>query len=218
MRPGRTARAASTTSASRATPANWRGSAMRSRLTEAGKAEKPTTDYADSRRLDLQSKALTTKDTKSTKKSEQENGEFGFAFTFVSFVLFVATNGLIIEQTLSFRLSVIVVRRRCAGVVGLHQASGTQSQTLTVKPLRELRTRLPAALRSFDITLLCLQSRALPANASVALSVCSIVRPLVSAFRFSLKPLRRPSHRLKRPPPTRRRPTPLPKWSRRTRR
>jgi len=37
---------------------------------------------------------------------------------------------------------------------------------------RELRTRLPAALRSFDIALLCLQSRALPANASVALSVC----------------------------------------------
>src|SRR6056297_798185 len=89
MRPGRIVRAASTSSASRATPANWRGSGMRSRLTEAGKAKRRTTDYADSRRLDLQSKALTTKDTKSTKKSEQENGEFGFAFTFVSFVLFV---------------------------------------------------------------------------------------------------------------------------------
>ena len=44
------------------------------------------------------------------------------------------TNGLTIEQTLSFSLSVIVARRRCAGVVGLHQASGTQPQALTVKP------------------------------------------------------------------------------------
>ena len=43
-------------------------------------------------------------------------------------------NGLIIEQTLSLRLSALVARRRCAGVVGLHQASGTRPQALTVKP------------------------------------------------------------------------------------
>src|SRR6056297_3004580 len=63
---------------------------------------------------------------------------------------------------------------------------GNAATTTDSQARRELRTRLPAALRSFDIALLCLQSRALPANASVALSVCSIVRPLVSAFRFSL--------------------------------
>ena len=43
-------------------------------------------------------------------------------------------NGLIIEQTLSLRLSALVARRRCAGVVGLHQASGTRPLALTVKP------------------------------------------------------------------------------------
>jgi len=55
-------------------------------------------------------------------------------------------------------------------------ATSTDSQAR-----RELRTRPPAALRSFDIGPLCLHSRALPANASVALSVCSIMRPLVSS-------------------------------------
>src|SRR6056297_4171319 len=61
---------------------------------------------------------------------------------------------------------------------------GNAATTTDSQARRELRTRLPAALRSFDIALLCLQSRALPANASVALSVCSIVRPLVMLLFF----------------------------------
>ena len=109
------------------------------------------------------------------------------------------TNGLIIEQTLSFRLSALVARRRCAGVASLHQAWATQPQALTVKPLRELRTRLPAALRSIDIARLCLHSRALRANASVALSVCSIMRPFVTDSRRTWLRSRRCHRYLARP-------------------
>jgi len=106
------------------------------------------------------------------------------------------TNSLIIEQALYGRSS-----RYAQTAPGVLPA---QPQVLTVKPLRELRTRPPAVqaggrvrfaagkkrstasrphvLRSLDIGPLCLHPRALPANASVALSVCSIMRPLGSGL------------------------------------
>jgi len=60
-------------------------------------------------------------------------------------------------------------------------STGNAATSADSQARRERRTRLPAALRSLDIGLLCLRSRALPASASAALSVCSIMRPLVKS-------------------------------------
>ena len=65
--------------------------------------------------------------------------------------------------------------RRCSGSTS---SIGNAATSADSQARRELRTRPPGALRSLDIGPLCLRSRACRANASVALSVCSIMKPL----------------------------------------